>query len=76
VAHDINEELTVIMSSLDLAIGATHGETRCLLMDAMGAARRCTWKTAGLLSFNARRGIQPTAATAETVIGLLEKRQQ
>jgi signal transduction histidine kinase len=60
-AHDLNNELTVILSSVcgTLAeLGPNH-PARQLLMQARSAAQRCAWKASGLLNFSARRGVMP-----------------
>jgi hypothetical protein len=60
-AHDLNNELTVILSGVcsTLAdLGPNH-PSRQLLLQARAAAQRCAWKASGLLNFSARRGIMP-----------------
>ncbi len=69
-ARDFNDELTVILSSLDAALD--HLETGHpalpLLFDLQGAAQRCVWKSAGLMEFSARRGVPPTALPLESLL--------
>lgn len=66
-AHDLNDELTVILSSVTASLRAlepghpAHG----LLLDLRSAAQRCACKASGLLNFSARRGVRPSAATFE-----------
>ncbi len=69
-AHDLNEELTVILSSLQIAIRDTPSDDHnfCGLMDIQGAAQRCAWKASGLLNFSARAGAKANAATLERLI--------
>jgi signal transduction histidine kinase len=66
-AHDLNDELTVILSSvaaLKRELGPGH-PAREKLIDLQAAAQRCAWTASGLLNFSARRGARPTAATFE-----------
>ena len=58
-AHDLNNELTVILSSVCEAIaelGPNH-PVRSLLVQARSSAQRCAWRASGLLNFSARRGV-------------------
>jgi hypothetical protein len=69
-AHDLNEELTVILSSVTASIGclAPGHPARPLLLDLQSAAQRCAWKASGLLNFTARRGARPSAASMERLV--------
>ena len=69
-AHDLNEELTVILTSVAATLGqvAPGHPARPLLLDLQSAARRCAWKASGLLNFAARRGVRPSAATLERLV--------
>jgi hypothetical protein len=69
-AHDLNNELTVILSSVTssiLTLEAGH-PARPLLLDLQSAAQRCAWKASGLLNYSARNGAQPVAATLESLL--------
>ena len=69
-AHDWNDELTVILSSVESlleTIGPEH-RGRHFLLELRGAAHRCAWKASGLLNFTARRGVRPSAASMESLI--------
>jgi hypothetical protein len=69
-AHDLNDELTVILSSVTssiLALEAGH-PARPLLFDLQSAAQRCAWKASGLLNYCARHGAQPVAAPLESLL--------
>jgi len=69
-AHDLNNELTVILSSVTssiLALEAGH-PARPLLLELQSAAQRCAWKTSGLLNYTSRHGVQPAAATLESLL--------
>ena len=69
-AHDLNDELTVILTSVAAGIGnlAPDHPARPLLLDLQLAARRCAWKAAGLLNFTVRRGARPSAASMERLV--------
>jgi hypothetical protein len=69
-AHDLNEELTVILSSVTSSIRALEPghPARGLLLDLQSAAQRCAWNASRLLNYSARRGARPTAATFERLI--------
>jgi hypothetical protein len=69
-AHDLNNELTVILSSVTdsiLALEAGH-PARPLLMELRSAAQRCAWKASGLLNYSARRGTRPSPAAMESLM--------
>ena len=69
-AQDWNDELTVILSSVDSlleTIGPEH-QARRFLLELRGAAQRCAWKSSGLLNFTARQGVRPSAASMESLI--------
>jgi hypothetical protein len=69
-AHDLNDELTVILSTANLALRSLPPghPGRPLLLELQSAAMRASWKTSGLLEFTARRGACATAATLEKTI--------
>ena len=69
-AHDWNDELTVILSSVDslLETVGPASPARQILLELRAAAQRCAWKSSGLLNFTARRGARPSAATMESLI--------
>lgn len=69
-AHDLNDELTVILTSVSDTIRrlAPDDPARCLLLDLQSAAQRCAWKASGLLNFTARRGARPSAAALERLL--------
>ena len=69
-AHDWNEELTVILSSVETLLERVGpgSPARQILLDLRGAAQRCAWKASSLLNFAARRGIRPSAVTMERLI--------
>jgi signal transduction histidine kinase len=71
VAHDTNNELTVILSSVAVLLRVTPAddERRPLLADMRDAAMRLAYKSAGLLHFarqgGAKAGCWTTAHTVE-----------
>lgn len=69
-ARDFNDELTVIMSSLDGAVSwLEEGHPAwAFLEEAQSAAQRCVWKAAGLTEYSARRGVGPTAIRLEQLL--------
>ena len=69
-AHDFNNELTVILSSVTDALRALPADdsVRELLLDIRAAAQRCVWKSSGLLNFSARRRIGPVRASFDYLI--------
>jgi hypothetical protein len=69
-AHDLNDELTVILTSVtDTMRRLPPGHpARAMLLDLQSAAQRCAWKASGLLNFTARRGARPSAATMERLV--------
>jgi signal transduction histidine kinase len=72
VAHDLNNELTVILTSVNRSIESLEPghPSRDLLLDLQGAAQRCAWKTHGLLAYSVREGARPVAAEFEELIGV------
>jgi len=69
-AHDLNEELTVILNSISLSIRAIEPghPARPLLLDLRSAAQRCAWTASGLLNFTARQGVRPSSISLERMI--------
>jgi hypothetical protein len=69
-AHDLNNELTVILSSVSGALDtvASKNPAHALLLDLQAAAQRCVWKTSGLLHFSARVNSNPVRASFEYLI--------
>jgi len=69
-AHDLNDELTVILSSVTGSIEALEPghPARSLLLDLQSAAQRCAWKASGLLNYGARCGARPVPTPMEALI--------
>ena len=74
-AHDFNNELTVILSSISTVIEALEPghPARLQALELQDAARRCARKTSGLLRFGFRRGGPVLRTSLERLIddGLL-----
>jgi hypothetical protein len=69
-AHDFNNELTVILSSISTliaALGPGH-PAHAQALDLQEAARRCARKTSGLLRFGLRRGKRAARTSLECLI--------
>ena len=69
-AHDLNDELTVILSSVNdsiLVLEPGH-PARPLLREVEGAVQRCAWMASTLLSWGARKGVRPAPATVERLV--------
>ena len=69
-AHDLNNELTVILNSVTCALETVAPENAAhpLLLDLRAAAQRCVWKASGLLNFSARLNPSPVRASFEYLI--------
>jgi hypothetical protein len=69
-AHDLNDDLTVILSSVVASIRELEPghPARERLLELQSAAQRCAWTASGLLNFSARRGARPSAATFERMV--------
>jgi hypothetical protein len=69
-AHDLNDELTIILNGA--AISLTELEpghpARRLMREVQWAAERCIWKTSGLLNYGARRGLRPVPIPMERLM--------
>jgi hypothetical protein len=69
-AHDLNDELTIIVNttSNSLATLEPGHPARPYLLELQRSAQRCVWKTSGLLNYGARRGVRPSNAPMERLI--------
>jgi len=69
-AHDLNDELMVILNCVSTSVqllGPGH-PARQYLYELQDAAQRCIWKTNGLLRFSARGGARPRCTPLETLV--------
>jgi hypothetical protein len=69
-AHDLNDELTVIVSSLEGIrdqLGDGH-PAQPLLHELHRAVQRCIWKAAALQKFGVRRNAGPTSSPLERLL--------
>ena len=69
-AHDLNDELTIIVNTTSHSLQTLEPghPARPLLLDLQRAAQRCVWKTSGLLNYDARRGSRPVNVPMERLI--------
>jgi hypothetical protein len=69
-AHDLNDELTIIFSSVCDSISALPPghPAREMLLDARSAAQRCAWKASGLLNYTTRAGLPPIRSSLESLL--------
>jgi hypothetical protein len=68
--HDLNEELTIIVSGAAESIEWLEPDhpARPLLREVQHAAQRCVWKTSALLTLGVRRGLRPTPVPMERLM--------
>jgi len=66
-AHDLNDEMTIILNSASVALELLEPghPARLLLHDLSAAGQRCVWKTSAVLNFTARQGVYPVNASLE-----------
>lgn len=69
-AHDLNDELTVIVNCVRYSLDTLEPDhpARALLLELQGAAQRCVWKTSGLLNYTARRGARAANVPMERLV--------
>lgn len=69
-AHDMNNDLTVILSGLALALPLVSSDdpARPYLLEVRAAAQRCAWKASDLLNYSARNGARGSKSTLERLI--------
>jgi hypothetical protein len=69
-AHDLNDDLTVILSGVagSLAKLEPGHPARPLLLEARAAVQRCAWKTYSVLNFSAQKGVKRVSATLESLV--------
>ena len=69
-AHDLNDELTIILNGATLSIEQLEPghPARPLLRHIQWAAQRCVWKTTGLLNYGVRRGLKPVPIPMERLM--------
>ena len=70
VAHDLNNELTVILNCVAMSLEMIHDGHPAvpLLLDLQDAANRCAWRAAALLNFSARKGVLAAPIPVERLI--------
>ena len=69
-AHDLNDELTIIINTAACTLETLEPghPARPLLIDLERAAQRCIWKASGLLNYGMRRGTGPVNVSMERLI--------
>jgi hypothetical protein len=69
-AHDLNDEITLILNALVEAEGQTGANTylRDMVAEAKHAAQRVVWKVAGLANHVNAMGAKPQAVPMERVM--------
>ena len=69
-AHELNNELTVILSGVTAALASLDGAhpARADLLEIQAAAQRCVWKASALLNYAARVSPGPVRASLEYLI--------
>ena len=72
IAHDLNNELTIILSTLQDAISdlEVNDPLRPGIIEARSSAQRCAWKVSGMLNYCNRSGVGAVRASAESTAGL------
>jgi hypothetical protein len=70
VSHDLNDELTIILTSALLSIDMLDLDHPAvpLLLEIQCAAERCADRAEGLLRYSWRKGGLPVAASFESLI--------
>lgn len=73
-AHDLNDELTIIVNSASQSLFCLEPghPARPYLRDIESAVQRCVWKASGLLTYSARNGLRPISATMERLVAQTE----
>lgn len=69
-AHDLNDELTIIVNTTSYSLQTLEPghPARPLLLELQSAAQRCVWKASGLLNYGVRRGSPPVNVPMERLI--------
>ena len=68
-AHHLNDELTVIVNSVNESLRRLEPghPSRAYLLDLRAAAQRCVWKASGLLNYCARNNHRSARASFENL---------
>ena len=69
-AHDLNDELTVILNGAarSMELLEPGHPARPYICEIQQAAERSVWKTSGLLHYGARRGLRPVPVPMERLM--------
>jgi hypothetical protein len=70
VAQDLNDELTVILSTVTESLGALDDAhpAHPMLVELHSAAQRCAGRAARLLTYSSHRGLRRFPLTVERVL--------
>jgi hypothetical protein len=68
--HELNDELTVVVTGLAEALARLEPDhpARPFLLDIRAAAQRCCWKTSAVLNYASRNGARRTASPLEHLL--------
>jgi len=69
-AHELNDELTVILTSVSNSLDCLEPDhpATVFLEDLRAAAQRCAYKSADILRFTRRRGTRPAATPLAALV--------
>jgi hypothetical protein len=69
-AHDLNDELTIMLNAASFAFASCEPghPARLFLHEIQWAAQRCVWKTSGLLNYGVRQGVRPVPIPMERLM--------
>src|SRR5438270_4287962 len=69
-AHDLNDELTIIINGAAQSIELLEADHPALefISQLQNAAQRSIWKASGLLNYGIRRGVRPVPVAMERLI--------
>ena len=69
-AHDLNNDLTVILNSVATSIDTLGNDhpAREMLLELRSAVQRCAWRASAVLNYSARRGVHPVRTPFETLV--------
>lgn len=73
-AHDLNDEMTIILNSAwsSLQLLEPGHPARLLLYDLSAATQRCIWKTSTMLNYTSRNGVHPVNTPLEEIADHME----
>lgn len=77
-AHDINNELTIMLNAAAEILSMTEpgDPMRLLVYDMTAAMQRCAWKTSAMLNAGIRYGYPVQAMPVELLAGIIAERER